>query len=1581
MANEGLRLPVILEFERSIRNVQDFRRAVGQAFSEMAAQARSASAAGAPASSRQLTGALAQITGRAQAQILRDPGLTPSQRDELLRFSERQAQASAKVLSREHGIDVRAPSTKEIDRSRRAAERRLDKAKEQEARAAEESAKTTQQAARGNLDSSRRVDRARAAQVAALEEAGRLAHRAAVRDAAGTSLDVPRAADRLAAERDRARVTGIVAETTTPTIAAELGRTRAAERGRRNRIERAAADETRNSASLTREAALTVLARRRQQRAINQAAQAEIDGSRGTAIQRAQAYIARRTGGTPRDPTEYLTGRQLLASRVLTTASFAASGALLYGGIQFARELVKEATALQIQLSIVNSQLQNAGDTGGQSFGRIREEIIRVSKETGVMANQVALVTRQLAGAFADESGTPDFGRALTEARSAFQLGRVTGLPDQEITDSLTAITLAFEQAGESGEVIRVPFEQIGDVIVGLEQQFGVLAPEIVKFTADLAPLGAELGFTVTQLSALGAVAQQVSGRSGAVLAEQFGRILPALADRSADLLILFQENAKTAQQLPALQRALATRDLPGVLTQLVKGYENFSAAQQNTLVSLVGSRREAATFYALLARGQQTIRALNLDPDDFAGQQGKRFEEFSRSVQFSFEQAQRAIEQFGITLFEAGLGDLLRFAGEGGQVLFASLNALLSPLQAINEASDGWASKTLAIAAGLFALNKIIVVLTAAYHKYAQAQLAAAAAGFLGRGRVAAGPALTPGLPTAAGGAVPVASQVPIPFVGMTGGIAPAAGRFAASRAFLAANAPGLILMAGITAKVVRDQAQEDAAAAVDFLRQKTREALEQGIDPARIREIATRGQEDLGLAERALLVVTGQPTITDVTEREINEFYGDLRRRQLEAIRAQLGDVQLTGPGVQKSLLDPQSTQDLTEEFINSFGDDPGGPLVERAIRFIESINDPELAARIAEMQVEFEEDVKEGARRAREFAGAAERISDPNTERSIDELRVAVRTGNAVPSLLIAALQRRITDIGILIKNTQLALQGDLTDEERAETARLLQGYLDSQALLVEEVSKLGESSITGPADLRIRIRDALKLPTADSQNLADIKAVISDLEGVNPEEQLDRVFQGIELLRSIAEAAEQTTFTIPPEWRQILARAQVPAALDTEQGKRVATLLNMGLASLTKAIQDAIITVGLDANGITDVIIEGRRAMLQRALAAAYLIENAKVRLAKVTRLQGELAEVDEIAALLSVEIEGIVGGVETGGGTGYTEDKKENADDLARRIAEARLAVRRAQANGDPVQLARLAVEAADIQARFAKDEAEKIQAFAARIEALNQLRDAEAAIAQALYEVAQAQNANNAVASTDYAADAAAGAVQTAKGTEAKLRAMAAQVNADRAARDAVRDVYTAQQELLIAIANAAGDTVEAAELQLGIARDRLQALIAEGGGSAELDRARADIISAQAAVRDAKFQDQMGDIDFLLEMERISVRQAISMLEALAQMPGATEEMIRSIQRRIKQLQADVSSDLQFDLGDIRLPTFYEARRVVQAERQGIGYVDNRIITVQQTNHNAQDYQTSLDTLTDILDAPPRSGIRPRSY
>jgi len=178
--------------------------------------------------------------------------------------------------------------------------------------------------------------------------------------------------------------------------------------------------------------------------------------------------------------------------------------------------------------------------------------------------------------------------------------------------------------------------------------------------------------------------------------------------------------------------------------------------------------------------------------------------------------------------------------------------------------------------------------------------------------------------------------------------------------------------------------------------------------------------------------------------------------------------------------------------------------------------------------------------------------------------------------------------------------------------------------------------------------------------------------------------------------------------------------------------------------------------------------------------------------------------------------------------------------------------------------------------------------------------------------------------------------------------------------QSALAQVYSAQQALVqaeadaalarigvtIALAEAAGNTVKAAFLQLKQARAALRFALRRSGGanSAEVAGARAEAISAQAALRDAKLQDDLDTIDFNLEMGRITQASAIAALREILRTRDLTKQQRRDLLLQIKGMQEEMSEGI-WNFGDIDLPKPYLMKRYIeQRKRANQAQVDARV-------------------------------------
>lgn len=217
------------------------------------------------------------------------------------------------------------------------------------------------------------------------------------------------------------------------------------------------------------------------------------------------------------------------------------------------------------------------------------------------------------------------------------------------------------------------------------------------------------------------------------------------------------------------------------------------------------------------------------------------------------------------------------------------------------------------------------------------------------------------------------------------------------------------------------------------------------------------------------------------------------------------------------------------------------------------------------------------------------------------------------------------------------------------------------------------------------------------------------------------------------------------------------------------------------------------------------------------------------------------------------------------------------------------------------------------------------------------------AVASARAQVAMAQAAMGA-ARAELAAATTASEVSQAQA--AVYAAQAQLIAANAAVQQAQIDLVRSQYDVSIALAEAAGKTVLAARRTLAQARASLAAALRRSGGerTAEVNAARAEVIRAEAATRDAKLQDELDTIDFNLEMGRITQASAIAAMREILRTHDLTRQQRRDLLLQIKGMQ-DEMADSQWNFGDIQLPTPYQMRRYIEQRKANLrGEIDKRV-------------------------------------
>lgn len=163
-----------------------------------------------------------------------------------------------------------------------------------------------------------------------------------------------------------------------------------------------------------------------------------------------------------------------------------------------------------------------------------------------------------------------------------------------------------------------------------------------------------------------------------------------------------------------------------------------------------------------------------------------------------------------------------------------------------------------------------------------------------------------------------------------------------------------------------------------------------------------------------------------------------------------------------------------------------------------------------------------------------------------------------------------------------------------------------------------------------------------------------------------------------------------------------------------------------------------------------------------------------------------------------------------------------------------------------------------------------------------------------------------------------------------------AQIDLAEQVEEEAEQLALAAIDIRIARAEAGGNDVRAARLQLVRARTEL------GQADTPLERreARANLIGRRAGLRDATAQQAIEDIEFQADIGKLTLDQQISAYKRLLGTMKLTRDMRRDLRRRIHQLREETNNEGAFnlDVGNIRLPTIYEIRRAVQGGVNGGG-------------------------------------------
>ncbi len=388
-------------------------------------------------------------------------------------------------------------------------------------------------------------------------------------------------------------------------------------------------------------------------------------GGGASLFQRAFAF-SRNRGNPEAEPIDPASLPQLgafLTGKAITTAGFAASGALLYGSVRTIKEMITNAEELELVMGQLEQQMISTGQ-GGQ-FKDVRSDIIGIATDTGEAVVEVARLYQRLQGLFGS-LGNVSQGQITQEVRSATQIGLVTGLPEAQIKDNAAAFATnygALSGVAKEGEVaVGGINETLGDLTVTIENKFGVAAAEMIGFLGDIAPVAKEAGFSMQEFGAIAAVASQTSGKSASAVAESLGRVIPRFQQSITQILAIPGLANQVSDE--ALQSALGPkRNIAPLFFEVRKVYRDLPGGPQRELQKALGGTRETQNILGLLNRSEEQFQKdlASLSADEIRGALSDRAEKQAESLSRRIARLGQEFQKLGDAIYNLGLGDFLK--------------------------------------------------------------------------------------------------------------------------------------------------------------------------------------------------------------------------------------------------------------------------------------------------------------------------------------------------------------------------------------------------------------------------------------------------------------------------------------------------------------------------------------------------------------------------------------------------------------------------------------------------------------------------------------------------------------------------------------------------------------------------------------------------------------------------------------------------------------------------------------------------------------------------------------------------------
>ncbi len=704
------------------------------------------------------------------------------------------------------------------------------------------------------------------------------------------------------------------------------------------------------------------------------------------------------------------------------------------------------------------------------------------------------------------------------------------------------------------------------------------------------------------------------------------------------------------------------------------------------------------------------------------------------------------------------------------------------------------------------------------------------------------------------------------------------------------------------------------------------------------------------LDLALLGFLAIEGITSQTDKlsksiddTEKFIVDYTGKTEQAR-QALAQRAADLRQNGV---------QTDSQYTDDALGDFGDffKPGTWIQRiRGTYVSDSQRRAQNAARILQMQDEQE------ARKAAQNRAVSR--GEPRSELVASDLITYIRQTARDRNeglITMAEFDRRMALYASEAKGLLNPSKGD-TSAVKSTMARALAGVGSSAGNYADVVAGLDAKGVEAEMEAKIAEIEAGSQTVANLDNLAQLYARATALHGGKSD---------AESIKALAAARKATFDAIEAN-----AQAEVKAGLEsaTTEGSRrgVYSRAISGLSATRNNLRDrrdqaqealerayrlrainrqrqgrpAVITplTGTDpllgsATALATFPQTNSKALSTRARRLAADIRKFKQ---NVQRFQNELNAANrELARIAGMMKEEAYADREAGRAVDLAYKQSLTTDPVRRAALGTLAAQRQARDAKRTFGKGRRAKEAqtAANEARIAENDARQQASEQAASDAKQRADEAKAAAEEAranaiervrlLGELAAARAGGDPVLSAKASVSAAQSALRMAGSGNERLQALVDLANANNALEDALKDREVARLEYLSSLTT---DPLKRARLAEKISNVNLK-----GTKGTERYRALADRNAKRQEVIATRVSEREEEIQFNLAMERITSDVAISQYQSLLKTKGLTKSTRRKILQQIKQLQDDDGGGEELNVGNIKLPTLYDIRRMAQ--------------------------------------------------